>query len=646
VPVSKFTKAAEAPRVGDFSEGLVNELHKSSFSLIPILDITFPQIPSTQTLYPNENVLVTGWTPVGAGSPAVYETLDDPKDSPDEDTFYTRDNVGTDESVTGRVGFENLTVNPVEITEVRLFCRARLQAFSNGPWSFGLRHDGTTYYRDGSLSLERYINNVYRTMEYRYPVRPDDGEPWTVADIDALVGDFIASPDDQGSGTSHRFTQMFLQVDYTSQDVGQYGAVAVNSRSEGLFEPLIISVDDIDINVMSPSNALQALTCGVVLADTDRNFSTLQAKHRSIRGSAVRLRWISPDLPKTDWFTAFKGILTSYDQVKTNIWRLKFKVDDTVFDSAIPRTKFTEQDFGLAPDPKLYDNFVPQIWGVHDSRELTGDGMVKLWRVSDVEFISSFHRIKAHRKVYTFQSGDPPTIDDTLVQDTDWEESFPIINGRQYSRVTLIGGSAATNKEMEIRADVEGYEDIGDGTGIVITNPALQIAHALVNFVFNRVQSGLWLSNVGEPIDAERLEEFRDFFNNTGQAGARYLGGQSSETNVKQEIQRFTKCTEVKVWWNHQNELAFGVNDPMTLDVYPEEHQIYEGLHDLRGASYSFDGNKILKQIAISYLRQQASNSFLANVTVEDPDVENASDENIQGFWLPSSLPQFISEDP
>jgi hypothetical protein len=319
---------------------------------------------------------------------------------------------------------------------------------------------------------------------------------------------------------------------------------------------------------------------------------------------------------------------------------LKFKVDSTPFDGAVPRLKFSEPDFDSAPDPKVYDSFVPLIWGVHDSTELTGDGMVKLFRVADTDFVSAFGRIKDHRRIYTFESGDPPTVT-LLTETTDWVEWFPIRNGRQYSGIQLVGAGAAANKEKELRADVEGYEETGDGTGLLITNPALTFLHFLVNFVLNDYQSGVWFDASDEAIDLVRFLEARDFFNLTGQASSRYIGGKGNSTSIKQEINRWSKNLESKVWWNHENEIAIGINNPFTLDVYPDR-ELKEGLHDLSKAKFSFKGNKILNRIFISYLRQEAANSFLANISVEDTEVEDGAAENIQAFWLPSSLPQYI----
>lgn len=639
MPISKFAKKQAEVHIGDLPENLLLEFQKPNFVLIPILDITFPEEPTTEVLYPNSDEVNDDMVVFPSG--AMYAALDDPRDSPDGDTTYVRGDSSPDNTRReSRVGFEAMNPEAVSITEVRLFVRGRALAADDGLWSFALRHSSANYYRDGGTIEDLFLGDLdYRTMFFRYPVQPDSGEAWTQAAVNALQASLIMSATAAGDADGHRFTQTFLEVDYTTQDVGRYSTVAVNSRSEGLFEPLVRSFDNVDINIMSPSNALQDQNCGCILYDPERKFSTLIASQRKVRGAEVRIRWVS-EVSKDDWFVAFKGVLQSFDEQDTNVWKLKFKVDSTPFDGSSPRLKFSEQDFNSAPDPKVYDQYVPYVWGVHDSTELNDDGMIKLFRVGDTDFVSAFGRIKDHRRLYTFESGDPPTVT-LLTETTDWIEWFPIRNGRQYSGVQLVGSGAATNKEKEIRADVEGYEETGDGTGLLITNPSLTFLHWLTNFVLNDYQSGLWFDPNDEAVDLVRFLEARDFFNLTGQASARYIGGKSSSTSIKQEINRWTKNLEAKIWWNHQNEIAVGINDPFTTDVYPDR-ELLEGLHDLSKAKYRNVANKILNRITISYLRQEAENSFLANVSVEDTEVTDGASENIQAFWLPSSLPQYI----
>ena len=573
------------------------------------------------------------------GGATVHEVLDDPVDTPDDDTTYVVDGNALDTVLTSRVGFASLPANVVSIEEVRVYMRARTTGDSAGAWTFGARVNGTTYYRDGSTAFDRFFSEIFSTPFYRYALSPDTGVKWTVAEFNALELELVSRPDALTLTGVHRFTQCWVEVDVVTEEVGRYSYVPWNSRSEGLFEASILSLKDASRSVLSEQNALEGSKCGMKFVDRDRTFSTKVASGQKIRNSIVTIRWASPDVPIADWLTTFEGVVTRWKETGTNVWDVEFDREGAALKGLAQKVKFTEADFQLAPDDKIFGNFAPAVWGSHKSTGLNDDGMIKLFRVSDVEFISSRGRIKGHNQVYTFESGDPPTVV-PLTAITDWEEDFPIINGRQWTRVTLVGGGATANKEKEIRADVEGFEETGDGTGLLLTNPALIVLHWLLNFVFNNYQSGNWITAVTtEPIDVPRFIEARDFFNQSGQASSRYMGGTGSGSTAIQELQRFTDQMEIKVYWTRAGKLAIRPNSPFTLEVYPTENVIEEGLHDLIDPSYDVDDTGLLNEILMSYLHQQAENQFLANAQVTDIEIENAGDRNIQALWLPSSLP-------
>lgn len=646
MPFKKFLGSnVPVPRVGDLTAGALAELSKSSFLLFPIVKVAFPNTVTTQTLSPNATTFrePDHDTFGGTGAADIHSGIDDPVLTPDDDTSYIGTSGPNDTRMESRVSFPALAVEAVDVIELRIYCRAKSELDIRGAWAFGLRTGGSNFYRDGGTDEDSFFNLDYRTICYSYSVNPDTGLAWTRAEVDAIEGLIISMPYALGTGTAGtRHTQMWIEIDHTEVGaIGQYSVVDFNSESEGLYESLITQISDVEINVMSPNNALQGQTFSMTIADADRRFSDFLAERRDLTGSEVEVRWCMPDLPVSDWFTTFKGVLKDVNGAGATSWKMDFKTKDAaIVDGSVVRDKITEQDFKDAPDPKVYDNFSPVCYGRHDSTTLTDDGAIELIRVGDVAFLSALGRIKQHLNVYTFESGDPEVVA-LLVKDTDWAEDFPIINGRQYSRVTLIGASVATNKEKTIRADVEGYEEVGDGTGLLLRNPVVQLLHFLANFVFNTYQSGLWFGTTGLPIDDGRFDDLQAFFDLTSAEGSRYLGGKGSAQNVKQELQRFTKGWECKMWWNHDGEFSVGVNDPFTLDVYPDEPEIEEGVHDVKQAKYFTDSKKLLREVAVQYQHQQATNKFLTSITVADLSFDEgvAADDNIQHLWSVAANP-------
>lgn len=646
MPAWKFFSgagAAEEAPTGQLSVAAANEFAKRGFVLVPLVTIAFPSETSILTFSPTSTPLQSaGHTTSGGGGGEFYEALDDPEDSPDDDTTYVRTGSANDTTSISRLGFDTLPENVVSIEEVRVYFRAKVLTTNvNGSWTFGVHVNGTTYFRDGGSQYDRFFNTLYKTIVYRFPVSPDTLAAWTRAEFDALQVEFQSMPDALGLGTGgQRFTQCYLQADVVTEEIGRYSYVPWNSRSRGFFEPVMLDIEDAARSVLSEQNALEGSTCGITIVDPDRKFSDYIAGGRKVHNAAVTVEWASPDLDPTDWLTTYKGVLANWKEEGVNVWKLLFDREQNKLTAVNPSVKFTETDFNDAPDDTIYGNFAPIIYGSHKSTGLNDDGMVTLWRVSDYGFMSSRARIKGHNAVYTISESGGAQVVTLLTKDTDWQEDFPIINGRQWSRVTLIGASKDTNKVLELRADVEGIEEVGDGTGFLITNPALILLHWLTNFVFNDYQAGLWIQTLTtEPIDLDRFIEARDYFNRGGQAASRYMAGAQASTTAIQELNRFTDQLEIKAFWTRDGKIAIRPNTPFTIEVYPDDNIIEEGLHDLIDPDYNVDDTSLVSKILMNYLHQQATGEFLANATVEDVDIENAGDRNIQAVWLPSANP-------
>lgn len=69
-------------------------------------------------------------------------------------------------------------------------------------------------------------------------------------------------------------------------------------------------------------------------------------------------------------------------------------------------------------------------------------------------------------------------------------------NGHRYTVIYARGprSDSARNGTIPFTVNIGGIEDVGDGTGNVITSLPLQILHLLINWVIGNYQSGAWLS--------------------------------------------------------------------------------------------------------------------------------------------------------
>ncbi len=646
-----FSNPDPISRPGELALDFLTELQKPSRAVVSLLTIAFPPDDSVLRLLPNETTLdAAEHSPTGAAT--LHEALDDPFGTPDDDTSYVEHDTANTRGES-RIGFDNVPEGIVDVLAVRLICRANAQAQTtalenDGSWMLALRVGTTNYFRDAvsdETQAERWFNNVYRSMVIEFETNPDTGVAWVPADLNTVEGVIIGQPDALGDSNGQRWTQMYLEADVTAESVGQFSDETVNSRSEGLFEGKVLGWKIISRSVMGKNNSLEGTSAGAVIADTDKNLSKLIARSGpDLRGSAVTIRLASPDITKADWKTVFTGIVKSWKGRGPNAWDFTFAPEDDQFESKIAKKKINEFDFQDA-ESKLYDKFAPIIYGKHNSTNISDDGMVQLYRVDMVNnrYLACFGRALAVNNIYAQKNNELPIPVVEGVGADQWQrisDLDSLINGSQWTLIEFPGGfSALDPQEFAFTADVDGYDTVGDGTVTLIINPAEMVKHLLVNFVFNDYQSGLWFADSTAPIDLVKFQTSIDFLNSLGQSSSRYIGGGGNATKAKEELNRFVKNLELKIFWTAEGKIALLPNNHLTKDVFAPRELILEGLDDLEDPEFTFDDGGILGRVLVSYIHQQDGGQFLANIEISDLTIDNAKLEHIQAFWLPSSLP-------
>lgn len=650
-PLWSVVETAEEQE-GELSAPLLNEFEKPARCVIPLLTIELPPKTTTIQLSPDATEL-TDAEHIAVPGVALHLNLDDPPNSPDDDTTHVRHDA-VDTRAESRVSFPALVGEIRTIESVRLYVRAitnRASALEDdGSWIFALHVSATNYFKEGltvEAEAERFFNNSYRTQVYEYKTNPATGLAWTRSEVDAVQASIISQPDAVGDVFGQHFTQVYLEIDVTSSDIGRYSNETVNSKSEGVFQGKVLTWGAISTSVLNKQNGIEFSKTSVTINDSDGSWALLVASTNPIalRGSPVKIRLASPDVKdKTRWSTRFTGILKSWDEVKPDVWKLNFAPDDDSMDSTLPKIKITEFDFENA-DAKLYDNYAPLIYGSHDSLNITDDGMVQCYRVDTLNnrYMISLGVCKTILRVYAQKNNEAPILLTEGVAADNWQRMTNVdslFNGRQWTLIEFPAGFSTINpQEFAITADVEGYEEVGDGTGLLISNGAEQFKHLFVNFADGDYSSGPWLADSTAPIDVDKFNEARDFLNSLGQSNSRYIGGKGTATKVKDETNRFTKNVELKSFWTGEGKLAIKANDHTTPDVLEDRQVILDGLHDLKDPSYKFDDAQLLQRVLMSYIHQQDGGKFLANIEIADLTVAEGKAEPIQAFWLPSEIP-------
>ena len=639
--IKDFQTIPPAPTPNELSFDLLAAFESGKSKAVPILTLLLPDQLFEAELGPIATVDLGDGVPSLFGAATFHEAVDDPLGSPDEDTTYGF-NSGLTPELFG-VSFGAMPTNPTRIDKVTLFTRGRLTTTNASGWRAFLRVGGTNYSGDLHDGTEHWRDLIFRTVAQEFALDPDTGLPWTEAGVNALVAAW-SYLGDGGLGVSptggQRITQIAILVDYATTLEGRWSSGAVNSASLGLFQGRVTSWGIINRSAAGRSNALEASGSKVVIEDEDFTFSTLLAENNlnDVRKVSAVTQLAHPDVAVADWYTASTAILQGWKETRPNRWELDLRPNDEPINGKVPKGKVNEFDFPNA-DAKSYDLFVPAVYGRHNAPDITDEGMIELIPIDSVLFryLVTVGIAKEVTNVFT-KDGDADAVLKTLT--TDYIVLLPedsIINGRQYTIVEFVSDPG---EGLVIRADVDGIEAIGDGTGTLLQNPATILTHFLVNFGFNDYQGGLWFADSTANVDVAKFNTTRDFFDTLGVGASRYIGGVSNAIGAKDEVNRFTRQFEVKVFWTGEGNLALLPNDHRTTEIYQDNNWLREGFHDVSEASLEFNTAGLIDRMLISYQHSQADNAFLANIEIRDFTVDEQRQESLQAFWYRSAKPE------
>jgi len=270
----------------------------------------------------------------------------------------------------------------------------------------------------------------------------------------------------------------------------------------------------------------------VTLADSDGAVSRLLYGGTEVRGVACSLIWAIRDLDEADWYTHLVGILDrsssgdgGYSQT------LHIRANDTPLQGNTPKATFLPAEFGDALPP-TWNTFIPILYGSHSAADLTSKGMVVAinWSYDAVEgyrYSPMLGVAKGVPRVYI--NGVLATIT------TDYVISYPI-RGKQITSIDLVADPGA---DAIITCDIDGIEDVGDGTGELIVNPVAQLRHYLANFAFGDWRHGAWNSPEDHPIDLPTFAESESFADAFGFAGSMRFGGDADAQKIADVLQQF-----------------------------------------------------------------------------------------------------------
>lgn len=399
----------------------------------------------------------------------------------------------------------------------------------------------------------------------------------------------------------------------------------IASASLGFFEPRVRSWGRWPRPLSGRDGDLRGATGTIVLDDTDLSVS---AKAYKMRGSAVTLKLASLSLAAADYFTYFTGIVSAVVRRGAE-WEVQLRTDDAWLLGDVPKATFTSSAW-----PSLHSSAlgkpIPIIYGTHDATGgLGSNGMVPAYYVDTATFRFAIagHYLKAVRRAYLNGIG--------LIPTTDYLVQHPIVGGRQYTAIQLF---ADPGSNPVVTCDVDGIEDVGDGTGALITNPATQLKHFLVNFVNGDYQRGAWALDSTAAVDTTHFTTAAGFFTAMNFRGSRWIGEQTRSGAA--ELQQWCRDLETSCFWANSGKLGVLPFDPRTQNagVYPAD-RIIESVDVMRGEiSTVFDSEAFVARIQTRYVPRSVDGQFLyeredrdATSTLKAPFVKEAR-------WFPAEI--------
>jgi hypothetical protein len=194
------------------------------------------------------------------------------------------------------------------------------------------------------------------------------------------------------------------------------------------------------------------------------------------------------------------------------------------------------------------------------------------------------------------------------------------VNGRRYTLVYARGplGDAAADGTRPLRVNLQGIEDVGDGTGLLIEDGFDQSLHAMRNFILQDYTSGGWFASgpawpdsfglgATEVLDDASFETASDVAKlriTGGYSGAFVIGADGKQDTVRTWIQRFNLSLDAFSGFNRFSQFFVKLIDTRSevleaaqsftqaLDIFQGSFKVVDRPSDLENVvAYNFGRN-------------------------------------------------------
>jgi hypothetical protein len=416
---------------------------------------------------------------------------------------------------------------------------------------------------------------------------------------------------------------------YFTAGTRSYSDVGMASATLGTIDGRVIEWGALERSVSDRDNQLTLNTATVQIEDTDASFSSLleDANAGTMRGTRAVILLTSPNVAPADWATLFDGYLANWSMTGLFQWTLEISPkDQPLMNPSFPKTPILAIDWPSVGDRTLYGEYVPIIYGIHDSRGSSDTGMVPTLYVDRL----GFRYLVAQGWV---------TVDRVYVDGIQTGSGFsitrPTINGRLFTLIDF----TADQGDAEITADVQGYESQGDGGGTLLTGVDC-LQHCLVNFVYGDYQGGNWASVGTVPINTTAFTAAQTFLTDMGWDQVSRRFGGTDKTSGMELIGDFCKSLQLMAFFTRDGLISVAADDHRTTTLWYDEPRWLRYDQYEVGDSFrlDYDRDSIIDRLSIQYIYSEADGKFVQTLEVRDFSLTEENADELLLTWSNASL--------
>lgn len=379
------------------------------------------------------------------------------------------------------------------------------------------------------------------------------------------------------------------------------------SKSDGLYPGRILNLGGLNYAISDRSGQMPSVETTALVADPLGEIAAVYTgvNANSVRGSVAEQFLASPDVEFLGWKKMFSGIIIRVG-FKDRAVEFTMRTNDDRLRNDTPSGGWiiNSQSFPLAV-PAVYGKPAPVVYGIFDASTVqTGPGLVPTLLVdtTNYRYLVSAGVLKDVTLVY---------VNGTSVSGSTWTQETLTRNGRVYTCIKFSSGFPAAADV--VTCDCEGFEDVGDGSGDIITNPVAQLRHRLSNFVLNDYKTGAWFST-DSLINTAAFDAAETYLADLTASGSDWDGEARSGSDV---ISRFCISWRMRSWWSFDGKISIGYEDLFSMPYTGVQLKWHRD--ELGAFSMTEEDFQVTSRITVNSLFSASQGVFLHSFEVTDP---------------------------